>query len=73
MVVDAYNGKLYYHKIDIKWNYSSVQKLPSGDFKILLFADYTSASQTGEDRKTKSIHLAIILNNNYQITSIYPS
>lgn len=72
-VVDAFNGKLYYHKIDIKWDYSSVQKLPSGDYKVLLYADYTSASQSGDDRKTKSIHLTIILDNSYQITSIYPN
>jgi hypothetical protein len=73
MVTDAYNGKLYYHKIDIKWNYSTVQKLPSGDYKVLLYADYTSASENEADRKTRNIHLTIILDSNYQITSIYPS
>ena len=73
MVAEAYNGKLYYHSINIKWNYSSVQKLSIGGYKALLFAEYTSASQSGDDRKTQNIHLIIIMNNNYEITSIYPN
>lgn len=71
MVAEAFNGELYYHNINIKWNYSSVQKLSSGGYKALLFAEYTSASQSGVDRKTQNIHLTIIMNNNYEITSIF--
>ena len=73
MVAEAFNGKLYYHSINIKWSYSSVQKLSSGGYKALLFAEYTSASQSGDDRKTQNIHLTIIMNNNYEITSIFPN
>lgn len=73
MVVEAFNGKLYYHNIDIKWNYSSVQKLGSGGYKALLFAEYTSASQAADDRRTQNLHLTIIMNDNYEITSIYPN
>ncbi len=71
MVTEAYNGKLYYHHIDINWQYSSVQKLSTGDYKALLFAEYTSASQSEEDRKTQNLHLIIQMNNEYEITSIY--
>ena len=73
MVTEACNGKLYYHSINIKWNYSSVQKIGSIGYKALLFAAYTSASQSQDDRKTKDIHLTIMMNNNYEITAIYPN
>ncbi len=71
MVTEAYNGKLYYHNIKINWNYSTVQKISTGGYKVLLSAIYTSASQSYEDKKSKYIHLVILMNNNYEITSIY--
>lgn len=73
MVTEAFNGKLFYHNIDIKWNYSQVQKLAEGGYKVLMFAEYTSASEDQGDHKTKNINLVIILNDSYKITSIYPN
>lgn len=73
MVTEAFNGKLFYHKIDIKWNYSQVQKLAEGGYKVLMFAEYTSASEDQADQKMKNINLVIILNDAYKITSIYPN
>jgi len=73
MVIDAFNGSLYYHNINIKWDSSSVQKLGSGGYKALLFAEYTSASQADDNRKSQNLHLTIIMNDNYEITSIYPN
>ena len=73
MVTEAFNGKLFYHNIDIKWNYSQVQKLAEGGYKVLMFAEYTSASEDQADQKMKNINLVIILNDAYKITSIYPN
>ena len=73
MVTEAFNGKLFYHKIDIKWNYSQVQKLAEGGYKVLMFAEYTSASEDQADHKMKNINLVIILNDAYKITSLYPN
>jgi hypothetical protein len=72
MVVDAFNGRLYYHNINIKWNYCTVQKLPSGNIKVLLYADYTSASERQDDRITRNLHLVILLDEEMKITAIYP-
>jgi len=71
MMIEAFKGKLYYHNIKINWNYSTVQKLSTGGFKVLLSAIYTYASESNDDRKSKNIHLVILMNNNYKITSIY--
>ncbi|MCX6318987.1 MAG: hypothetical protein NTW29_17040 [Bacteroidetes bacterium] len=72
MVVDAYNGKLYYHNIDIKWDYSTIAKTESGAYKVLLYADYTSASEAADDRVTRRLHLVLLLNEFEKITAIYP-
>jgi hypothetical protein len=40
---------------------------------VLMFAEYTSASEDQADHKTKNINLVIILNDSYKITSIYPN
>lgn len=73
MVTDAFNGTLYHHNIVIQWNYSSVQKIGTGGYKTLLTAEYTSASKSQYDRKVQIIHLVIIMNGSYEITSIYPN
>lgn len=73
MVTDAFNSTLYYHNIVVQWNYSSVQKIGSGRYKTLLTAEYTSASKSQNDKKVQIIHLVIIMNDNYEITSIYPN
>lgn len=71
MIISAFNEQLYYHHIDIKWNYGTVQKQSNGNFRVKLFAEYTSSKEDESDRKTRNLELIIILNERHKITSIH--
>jgi hypothetical protein len=71
LFTESFTEKLSYHRITLKWDYCTIQKIGDG-YKAVVYADYEFIrSATPDENRSRSIQIIIYFNSAYQITSIY--
>lgn len=71
LYIHSFNETLQYHRITPDWHASSIEKI-NDNYKINLIADYQFIlSKKPEEQKNRRINIIVIMNSNYEISSVY--